>query len=115
VPNCGMTPTSFSYDDALEWIRAHWTSNTLRFSKSANSLGDEVIPAMLQVVAEAPLTYLTAATIVLGYHGVRLVGSGTSASEYRYQVTMPDGKVTTLVPTNLSDADFNESEDEDPN
>ena len=115
MPNSDdMTTSSFSYDDALEWISTHSMNNSSTFSKSAKRLGDEVIPAMLQVVAEAPLRYVTPAMIVLGHHGVTLVGSGNSASEYRYQVTMPDGSETTLVPTNLSDADFDESEDDGP-
>lgn len=114
VPNSDMAISSFSYDDALEWISTHSMNNSLTFSKSANRLGDEVIPAMLQVVAQAPLRYVTPAVIVLGCHGVRLVGSGKSASEYRYQVAMPDGTETILVPTNRSDADIDESDEDGP-
>jgi hypothetical protein len=114
VPHYDMAASLFSYDDALEWISAHSMSNSSRFSKSAKRLGDEVIPAMLQVVAEASLRYVTPAMIVLGYHGVTVVGSGNSASEYRYRITMPDGTESTLVPTNLCDADFSESEDAKP-
>jgi hypothetical protein len=72
VPNSYVAAASFGFDDALAWIWANPLNNSSKFAKAALRLGDEVIPATLQVLAKGPISCVTAAVIVLGCHRGRI-------------------------------------------
>ena len=101
-----MSDAPFSYEEAVTWIASHSLNNPAKFQRQALGLGPRVIPAMIEVLANAPMEQHTAAALILSFNGVKVRADGDSPEAFQYVVTMPHGEQRTVRSVNTEPVDF---------